>query len=134
MNGVMSIPDDYVDLFDKRSFWHVATIGPSATPQCSPVWASFDGSHVRFGMTRAHQKFRNIEANPAIALSAIDPDNSYRYLEVRGTVTSIDDDGDLAFINSLSRKYLDQDPFPYHQPGDERVVVTVEPTSTTAQG
>ena len=130
----MSIPDEYVDLFDKRSFWHVATIGPSGAPQSTPVWAAFDGSHVRFAMTRGRQKFRNIEANPAIALSATDPDNAYRYLEVRGTVSSIEDDGDLVFINSLSKKYLDQDPFPYHQPGDERVVIIVEPTSTTAQG
>lgn len=67
-------------------------------------------------------------------MSAIDPDNPYRYLEVRGTVTRIDDDPENAFIDSMAKKYMDKDKYPFHQPGDERVVVVVTPEHTTQMG
>ena len=130
----MTIPEQYADMFDKQTFWHIATTGPDGAPQSTPVWAAFDGTNVRFSLTRGRQKFRNLEANPAIALSGTDPDNTYRYLEVRGSVTAIEDDGDNAFINSMAKKYMDIDEYPFHQPGDERVVIVVEPSHTTAMG
>ena len=133
MPGV-TLPEQYADIFNKQSFWHIATIGPDNAPQSSPVWATFDGTHVKFSLTRGRQKFRNLDANPAIALSATDPDNSYRYLEVRGRVVSAEDDTDLAFINSMAKKYMGLDEYPNHRPGDERVVMVVEPTGTSAMG
>ena len=130
----MTIPEQYRDILDKPSFWHVATLGPEGAPQSTPVWADFDGTHVRFSQTRGRQKFRNLEANPAIAMSAVDPDNSYRYLEIRGRLVGVEDDADLAFINSMAKKYMGLDQYPYHQPGDERVVMVIEPTDSTSMG
>ena len=130
----MTIPEQYRDILDKPSFWHVATLGPEGAPQSTPVWADFDGTHVRFSQTRGRQKFRNLEANPAIAMSAVDPDNSYRYLEIRGRLVGVEDDADLAFINSMAKKYMGLDQYPYHQPGDERVVMVIEPTGSTSMG
>lgn len=130
----MALPAEYADIFDKQSFWHVATTGPDGNPQSSPVWATFDGTHIKFSLTRSRQKFRNLDANPAIALSATDPDNSYRYLEVRGRLVAVEDDTDLAFLNSMANKYMGLDEYPYHRPGDERVVMVIEPTATTAMG
>ena len=130
----MTIPEQYRDLLDKPSFWHVATIGPDGAPHSTPVWADFDGTHVRFSQTRGRQKFRNLETNPTIAMSATDPDNNYRYLEIRGRLVAVDDDTDLAFLNSMAKKYMDLDQYPYHQPGDERVVMVIEPTRSTSMG
>ena len=127
----MTIPDAYTDILEKRSFWHVATIGPDGEPQSTPVWADWDGTHVRFSQTRGRQKYENLQRNPEIALSATDPDDPYRYLEIRGRVVGIDADADNAFIDSMAKKYMGQDTYPYHQPGDERVVVLVEPQHTT---
>ncbi len=64
-------------------------------------------------------------------MSAIDPDDSYHYLEVRGRVVSIEDGSDMAFLNTMALKHLDLDEYPYREPGQEPVVVSVEPTHTT---
>jgi len=130
----MIIPEEFADLLDKKAFWHIATIGPDGSPQSSPVWAGWDGEHLKFSLTRGRRKFHNLEANPEIAASATDPDNPYRYLEIRGRVVAVEDDPSLDFINSMAKKYMDLDKYPYHQAGDERVVMIVEPTHTTHMG
>ncbi len=131
----MTIPENYRDMLGKVAFWHVATIGPDGDPQSTPVWAGgFDDGTIRFSLTRGRQKFRNLQADPSIALSATDPDNPYRYLEIRGKVTEVEDDGDHSFINSMAKKYMGVDEYPFHQPGDERVVMVVTPEHTTQMG
>lgn len=130
----MTIPENYADILDKTAFWHIATVGPNAEPQSSPVWAGHADGNMLFSLTKGRQKYRNLVANPSIALSATDPDNAYRYLEIRGTVVRIEDDVDNAFINSMAKKYMDKDEYPFHQPGDERVVIVVEPTRTSQMG
>jgi PPOX class probable F420-dependent enzyme len=87
-----------------------------------------------FSQTKTRQKYHNIQRDPRIALSLVDPDNPYRYLEIRGKVTRIEEDPNLDFINSMAKKYLRLDKYPYHQPGDERVVVFVRPEHTTQMG
>jgi len=129
-----TIPDDYSDLLDKRVFWHIATLGPNGELQSSPVWGGFDDGHFVFSLTKGRQKFRNLQDHPTIAISGIDPENSYRYLEIRGKVVRVDDDASNAFIDSMAKKYMDVDAYPFHQPGDERVVIHVEPTRTTHMG
>jgi hypothetical protein len=64
----------------------------------------------------------------------VDPNSAYRYLEIRGELVRIEEDPDLDFINSMAKKYLDMDKYPYHQPGDERVVIFVRPEHTTQMG
>ncbi len=128
------IPAEYADILAKTVFWHIATIGPDGAVQSSPVWADWDGTHLRFSLTRDRQKFRNLQADPRIALSGTDPDNPYRYLEIRGRVIDVEDDASLAFINSMAGKYMGLDEYPFHQSGDQRVVMVVEPTHTTHMG
>ena len=125
------IPEDYADLLDTTALAHVATIGPHGEPQSTPVWFDWDGEHVKFSQTKTRQKYRNIQRDPRVALSLVDPENPYRYLEIRGEVDRIEEDPDLDFINSMAKKYLGMDKYPYHQPGDERVVVFVRPEHTT---
>jgi PPOX class probable F420-dependent enzyme len=130
----MTIPSSHADLLDSTALAHVATIGPDGKPQNNPVWFGWDGTHVLFSQTTGRQKYRNLQANPEVALSIVDSANAYRYLEVRGTVVEIADDPENAFINSMAKKYLDQDVYPWHQPTDHRVVVKVLPTHTTQMG
>jgi PPOX class probable F420-dependent enzyme len=129
------IPDNYKDLLEPKSktFAHVATIGPHGEPQSNPVWFDWDGTYIRFSQTKTRQKYRNLQRDPHIALSIIDPTNPYRYLEVRGKVVRIDEDPNNAFINSMAKKYLNQDVYPWHRPGDERVVIVVQPEAVTKQ-
>lgn len=130
----MSIPASHADLLETTALAHVATIGPDGLPQNNPVWFGWDGTHVLFSQTTGRQKYRNLQANPAVALSIVDSTNPYRYLEIRGTVVEIVDDPGNAFINSMAKKYMGQDVYPWHQPTDDRVVVKVQPTKTSQMG
>jgi len=130
----MNIPASHADLLESTALAHVATIGPDGSPQNNPVWFGWDGTHVLFSQTTGRQKYRNLQTHPAVALSIVDNANAYRYLEVRGTVAEIVDDPDNAFINSMAKKYLGQDVYPWHQQGDHRVVVKVLPAHTTQMG
>ena len=125
---------EYVDLLSTTALAHVATLGPNGEPQVNPVWFGWDGTHLRFSQTKARQKYRNVQRDPRIALAIVDPSNPYRYLEIRGKVVAIEPDPNLDFINSMAKKYLNQDTYPWHRDGDERVVIVVLPERTSHMG
>jgi PPOX class probable F420-dependent enzyme len=128
------IPEGYEDLLESTALVHVATIGPHGEPQNNPVWFGWDGEHVLFSQTKARQKYRNLQRDARVAFSMVDPDNPYRYLEIRGEVVRVEEDPNLDFINSMAKKYLGLDKYPYHQPDDEPLVVSVRPEHTTQMG
>ena len=125
------IPESHVDLLGNTALAHVATLGPRGEPQSSPVWFGWDGEYVKFSLTRTRQKYKNLSRDARLALSIVDPEKPLRYLEIRGVAERIEEDPDLDFINSMSKKYLGKDRYPNHRPGDERVVVFVRPEHTT---
>ncbi len=128
------IPSSLKDLLESTALAHVATIGPNGAPQANPVWFGWDGEHVLFSQTKTRQKLRNLQRDPRIALSIVDPANPGRYLEIRGKVVEVREDPDRAFINSMAKKYLGQDVYSWDRPGDERVVIVVAPEHTTQMG
>ena len=126
------IPESHQeDLLQCTALAHVTTLGPGGEPQSNPFWFDWDGEHVKFGQIKARQKYHNVRREPRIALSVVDPEDAYRYLETRGVVERIDEDPDLDFINSMSEKYRGVYPYQNYRPGDERVVVFVRPEHTT---
>ena len=125
------IPAGFVDLFEKKALAHLATLMPDGTPQVTPVWVEYDGRHVVVNSARGRQKDRNMRANAAVALSICDPDNPYRYLEVRGRVVEITEQGADAVIDRLAKKYLGKDRYPFRAPGEVRVTYRIEPLHTT---
>lgn len=129
-----AIPTEFRDLFDKKAFAHLATIGAGGRPQSTPVWIDYDGRHVRFNTARGRIKDRNLQRNPLVALSVLDPDNPYRYIQVRGRVVEMTEQGADAHIDALARKYLGQDRYPFRQPGEVRVIVKVVPEHVQTMG
>lgn len=129
-----TIPQQYRDLFEKKAFAHLATLMSDGRPQVSPVWCDFDGTHVRINSARGRVKDRNMRRDPRVTLALQDPDNPYRYLEVRGRVVEIIEDGADAHIDRLAKKYLGVDQYPYRQPGEVRVTYRIEPEHATAMG
>ena len=125
------VPESHLDLLESTALAHIATLGPRGEPQSSPVWFGWDGEFVLFSQTKTRQKYKNLGREPRLALSIVDPENPLRYLEIRGLMDRIEEDPDLDFINSMSRRYLGKDKYPNHRPGDERVVVFVRPEHTT---
>jgi PPOX class probable F420-dependent enzyme len=128
------IPEGYKDILESTALAHVATIGPHGEPQNNPMWFDWNGEHVKFSQTKTRQKYQNLNRDRRIALSIVDPENLYRYLEIRGEVVRIEEDPNIDFISAMAKKYLGLDKYPYHQPGDERVVVFVRPEHTTQMG
>jgi PPOX class probable F420-dependent enzyme len=125
------IPESHKDILESTALAHIATIGPKGEPQTTPVWFEWDGKHIKFSQTKTRQKYRNLQRDPRISLSLVDPNNPYHYIEIRGEVKRIEEDKGNAFINSMAKKYMGQDVYPWHSPEDERVVVVVEPARTT---
>jgi PPOX class probable F420-dependent enzyme len=126
------IPDSHLDLFNKKAFGNLATLMPSGQPQVTPVWIDYDGHYVRINTAEGRQKDKNLQRDGRVALSIMDPDNPYRYLEVRGRVADRTRNGADQHIDALAKKYLGQDQYPYRQPGEVRVIYKVEPEHTTS--
>jgi PPOX class probable F420-dependent enzyme len=129
-----TIPQQYLDLFQKKAFAHLATLMPDGQPQVTPVWCDFDGTHVRINSARGRVKDRNMRRDPRVTLTIQDPDNPYRYLEVRGRVVEISEDGADAHIDSLAQKYLGVDTYPYRRPGETRVIYKIQAERASAMG
>jgi len=128
------IPDEYLDLFQKRAFGHLATLMPDGSPQVTPVWVDFDGTHIMVNSARGRLKDRNMRRDGRVALEVLDPDDPYRYLQVRGRVVEItEQDADVG-IDRLAKKYLGVDRFPYWRPGEVRVWYKIKPERVYAQG
>jgi PPOX class probable F420-dependent enzyme len=128
------IPDNYADLFQKKAFGNLATLMPDGSPQVTPVWVDFDGSHVLVNSARGRQKDKNMQRNARVALSILDPDNPYRYLEIRGKVAEITEQGADAHIDKMAKKYMGKDTYPYRRPEEKRVIYKILPTKTTQMG
>lgn len=129
----MASIQDYTDLLhDKKSFAHLATVMPDGTPQVTPVWIDYRDGRVLVNTARGRVKARNMQAGAHVALSITDPDNPYRYVQVRGVVSRISDEGADAHADLLAKRYLNADKYPFGQPGEERVIYEIEPR--TVQG
>jgi PPOX class probable F420-dependent enzyme len=85
----VTIPEKYRDLFSKRAFASLATLMPNGDIQVNPVWCDLEDGNVLFNSARGRQKDKNVRRNAKVTLTLMDPDNPYRYLEVRGRVVEI---------------------------------------------
>ncbi len=129
------IPETHLDLLTgKKAFANVATVMKDGTPQVTPIWFDYANGKIRINTARGRVKARTLKQNGAVALAIMDPDNPYRYIQVRGRVISIAEQGADAHIDGLAKKYLGQDKYPFRQPGEVRVMYEIEPTSAQAMG
>ncbi len=128
------IPDKYRDLFDKKIFAGLVTLMPDGSPQVTPVWIDYDGQHVLVNTAEGRQKDKNLQRDGRVALMLVDPDNPYRYLEVRGNVAERTRDGADDHINRMAKKYLGKDVYPFRQPGEQRVLYKVTPERFSSMG
>src|ERR1700691_6112936 len=105
--------EKYSDLFKKKAFANLSTLMKDGSPQVTPVWCDYDGKHVRVNSARGRVKDNNIRRDPRVSLAIQDPENPYRYMEIRGKVVEITQKGADDHINSLAKKYFGKDVHPF---------------------
>jgi PPOX class probable F420-dependent enzyme len=128
------IPAKYRDLFEKKAFANLATIMPDGRPQVTPVWVNADGNDVLINSAKGRQKDKNMRSRDKVTLSIQDPENPYRYLEVRGRVIDVTEMGADAHIDRLAKKYLGADKYPFRQEGEVRVTYRIKPEKVVGFG
>ncbi len=121
------IPQKYLDLFQKKAFAHLATLMPDGSPQVTPVWVDYDGEYVLVNTARGRQKTRNVERDPRVAIEIMDPENAYRFLQIRGQVVEITEEGADALIDHLSEKYTGNPLYQNRRQGEVRVTLKIKP-------
>jgi PPOX class probable F420-dependent enzyme len=125
-----TIPDSHRDLLD-APVATLATVGADGRPQLSAVWFLADDDGVRLSLNNSRQKTKNLTNNSAATLFILDTANPARYLELRGNATLTPDD-DYAFADKVGAKYGGVDLRGMDQPGQSRVVVTIDPVRVNA--
>jgi PPOX class probable F420-dependent enzyme len=129
------IPAGFLDILtEKKAFAHIATLQPDGSPQVTPVWFDYTNGLVRVNTAKGRIKARNLSVGSKVALSILDPDNAYRYIQIRGTVSKETTDGAVAHIDSLAKKYLDKDVYPWHTEKEVRVIYEITPSTAQTMG
>ncbi len=131
-----TIPGKFLDLLSntKKAFANIATVMPDGSPQVTPVWFDYTGGRIRINTAKGRVKERNMKEGTKVALCIMDPDNPYRYIQVRGKVAKVTEAGADAHIDSLAKKYIGQDRYPWRQPGEVRMTYEIEPFSVQVMG
>ncbi len=132
----LPIPDSHLDLLTRPIHGVLTTMMPDGQPQSSLVWCDYDGGCARVNTTRQREKGRNMLANPKVCLLVVDPEDTARYLEIRGEVELIED-GALDHLDQLTRRYT---PHPHYygyiypleqQTKETRIICRIHATKIT---
>ena len=129
-----AFPDKYLDLFQKKAFGAFTTLMSDGSPQTTPVWVDYQGGQLWVNSAVGRMKDKNVRRDPRVAVAVSDPDNPYRYVEVRGRVREITQSGADQHIDAMAKKYLGQDKYPFRQPGEQRVLYKIEPSKFSSMG
>ena len=130
-----TIPENFKDLITtKVTFAHLGTVMANGVPQVTPIWFSYDGEHIVLNSARGRVKDRNMRARPHVALSILDPENPYRYLQIIGTIVDVTEQGGDAHIDALAQKYLGKPTYPWRQASEVRVIYKVRPDKVQTMG
>ena len=122
-----TLSDGVKKLFREPNYGHLATLMPDGSPQVSPVWVDVDGDRILVNSAEGRSKPRNVRRDARVAISIYNQENPYSSAFIRGRVVEITHEGADEHIDKLAKKYLGQDKYPYHQPGDQRVILVIEP-------
>lgn len=114
-------------LLSEPNIVHLATVMPDGSPQVTPIWADVTGGRIEFNTATGRVKERNMRRDPRVAFSVVSSDDPYERAYVRGRVVEmIEGDEARAHIDTMAKKYLGTDTYPWYH-GETRVLVRVEP-------
>ena len=127
----MSFPEKYLDLLDDKTrvFAYLATVMDDGTPQVTPVWFNTVGKHILINTAVGRVKDRNMKARPQVAICIADPNDPYRYVQIRGKVVETTTEGANEHIDTLAWKYRGIRKYDNYQPGMQRIIFKILPES-----
>jgi PPOX class probable F420-dependent enzyme len=129
---IPTIPEEFMDLVTRPVVVTLVTVMPDGQPQATPVWFSYDGTYILVNTARGRQKDRNMKNRAKVTVLAVDPENPYRYIEIRGEVAGEDEENGVAHINELSHKYTGNPDYyssrPERRYEETRVIYKIAPT------
>ena len=127
--------DTWRDLLEsKKAFAHLATLMPDGTPQVTPVWIDYMNGKVWVNSAKGRVKVKNLKPGSPVAISVTDPDNPYRYVQIRGKVSRVTEEGASAHIDKMAKKYLGKDKYPWASPDQIRVIYEITPDRAQGMG
>jgi len=115
------------ELLSAKNFCTVSTLRPDGSVHSVPVWVDVQDGMPVLNTARGRSWPDNLERDPRITLTVQNLENPYEYVAIRGRVTEMTHDGADAHIDALAKRYMDVDEYPLRQPGEERLIVRVEP-------
>ena len=121
-------------LLEEPNFANLATLMPDGSPQVTPVWVDFDGTHILVNTAEGRQKPRNVRRDPRVAVSIFNQQDPYSYATVRGQVVEITHEGADQHIDRMAKKYLGRDVYPFRAPGERRVIFKIAPEHVASTG
>jgi len=125
------IPDSHKGLLGAQ-VGVLGTVGASGRPQLSATWFLAEGDTVKISLNTTRQKLKNLQADPKVSFLIFDPENPYKYVELRGDAEITPDD-DYAFADKVGAKY-GSDLREHDGPGDARMIVTIKPARVVTWG
>ncbi|HTJ37964.1 MAG TPA: PPOX class F420-dependent oxidoreductase [Dactylosporangium sp.] len=129
----MDLPEGLLELLERPSLCYLTTLMPDGSPQITQTWVDTDGKHILINTVRGHQKVRNIERDPRVAVAVGDSDEPRRYYQVRGRVISMVEEGAAEHIDKLAHRYLGG-PYPWFGGRDQvRLLLTIEAQRVTGR-
>jgi len=129
------VPESHRDLLsdDLQAFAFLTTVMPDGSPQVTPVWFDTEGDLIRVNSARGRVKDRNMTDRPQVALAIVDPKQMYRYVQIRGKVESISEEGAREHIDKLARKYRGTPTYEWWR-GEQRVIYRIRPRALSTMG
>lgn len=131
----MALPEAVTKFLQKPTVGILATVSPEGRPQATPVWFLVEGGRILINTSQGRLKIRNMQANPRVAFTVVDPDNPYRYVQIQGRIARVDRERGARDIDRLSQRYHGR---PYRYPPtdrpENRVTFLIEPVRVSTMG
>jgi PPOX class probable F420-dependent enzyme len=123
------MPDSHLDLIkeETKAFGFLATLMKGGSPQLTPVWFNTDGTHILINSAKGRVKDRNMRRDQRVAFVISDPNDPYRYIQIRGKVVEITTEGAREHIDKLSKKYTGRDKYTFGSADEIRVTYKILP-------
>jgi PPOX class probable F420-dependent enzyme len=130
----IELPDKARAFIEGKNFGNLATVMADGSPHVAPVWIDYDAGDVLINTAEGRQKLKNIRHDPRVAMDVLNSENPYEMVTLRGRVVEVTHEGAEAHIDKLAKKYLGRDTYPYRQPGEQRVIIRIEPEKISGYG